>query len=173
MAQLCDPRIITDQSSAETLLPNVASLALATFEYNRLGSAEKVAKPRNTLLRPTAVACLFANNTVPQPAATAALANALALLQMARAHIRRDLEHFAYVLPNAYAVVVADGGMFVAGLPLGNFVKADTTVLGTMIDGYGREVSQLYAPVDGILVGITNRSLVLAGTLVAVICRWQ
>jgi predicted deacylase len=173
MALLCDPRVVADQRSAEALLPNAASLALATFEYNRLGSAERIAKPRNTLARPTAVACLFANNVVPQPAAVAALANALALLQMARAHIRRDLEHFPYVLPIAHAVVVADGGMFVAGLPLGNFVKADATVLGTMIDGFGREASQLLAPVDGVLVGVTNRALVLSGTLVAVICRWQ
>lgn len=173
IAMLCEPRVIADQSSAEALLPNLASLALATFEYNRIGSAEKIATPRNTLLRPAAVTCAFASNTVPQPAAVAAFANTLALLQMARAHIRRDLDHFPYVLPNAHTVMVADGGMFVAGLPLGNFVKADSTVLGKMVDGYGRDASQLFAPVDGVLVGVTNRSLVVAGTLVAVICQWQ
>lgn len=173
IAMLCEPRVVVDQSSAEALLPNLASLALATFEYNRVGSAEKIVAPRNTLLRPAAVTCAFASNTVPQPAAVAAFANTLAVLQMARAHIRRDLDHFPYVLPNVHAVMVADGGMFVAGLPLGNFVKADSTVIGTMVDGYGRDSSQLFAPVDGILVGLTNRSLVVAGMLVAVICRWN
>jgi hypothetical protein len=172
IAQLCDARVITDQESCDVVAANAASLALATFEYNRLGM--KPAVLRNTLAKPTAVMCAFGSAASnPVPLAFNVFANALALLQMARAHIRRDLEHFPYVLPHVHPVTVADGGVFVAAVPLGAVVHADKTVLGRMTDSFGRDVSELLAPVDGILTALNTKALIMAGTTIATICRWQ
>jgi len=172
IAQLCDARVITDQESCDAVAANAASLALATFEYNRLGM--KPAVLRNTLAKATAVLCAFGSAASnPAPLAFNVFANVLALLQMARAHIRRDLEHFPYVLPHVHPVTVADGGAFVAAVPLGTVVHADKTVLGRMTDGFGRDMSELLAPVDGILTALNTKALIVAGTTIATICRWQ